>query len=101
MNVLMLLPIGIHGYYEQSAREFVRGHDIMSTCPFPNIIATFVDIMLRLIGSPPAILHSLEGVVVVGPGFMGASHNLTWSSPISMMPFGAYDHTPHGPYKNF
>ncbi len=30
------------------------------------------------------------------PWFHGrASHKLTWSSPISM-PFGAYDHTPHG-----
>jgi hypothetical protein len=70
----------------------------LSTCPFPNIIATFVDIVLHLIGSPLAILHSLEGVV--GPGFMGASHKLTWSSPISM-PFGAYYHTPHGPKRNF
>jgi hypothetical protein len=41
----------------------------LSTCPFPNIISTFVDIVLHLIGSPLAILHSLEGVV--GPGFMG------------------------------
>jgi hypothetical protein len=82
MNVLMLLPIDIHGYYAKSAREFVWGHDILSTCPFPNIIATFVDIVLHLIDSPLAILHSLEGVV--GPGFMGASHKLTWSSPISM-----------------
>jgi hypothetical protein len=48
----------------------------LSTCPFPNIIATFVDIVLHLIDSPLAILHSLEGVV--GPGFMGASHKLTW-----------------------
>jgi len=66
MNVLMLLPMGI---MNNRQREFVWGHDILSTCPFPNIIATFVDIVLHLIDSPLAILHSLEGVV--GPGFMG------------------------------